>query len=318
MRLNLSRIREATDLISPEFQNSPQFESESLSEFLGCQLSLKVETLNPIRSFKGRGTDLAVAAAITEGFATVICASAGNLGQALAYSARRNHICAEIVASRNANKEKLERIRQLGGRLTLVDGDIEDARSTASELATNNGWYLIEDSEHIATCEGAATIGLEIASSNFEPEIVLISLGGGAMATGVGFVLKQVLPSTKVICVQPSGAPAMTLSYRRREVVNTETISTIADGVAGRCPIPEVLDDLLQVADEALLVEESSIIAGMNALHTHAGLVAEPSAALGIAVILENPTLFDQKKVLSIVCGGNVDRSQFLGWISDK
>ena len=95
-----------------------------------------------------------------------------------------------------------------------------------------------------------------------------------------------------MICIQPLGAPAMTRSWRQRRVVTTGPASTIADGVAGRRPIPAVLDDLLLVADDAVLVSEASIIAGMRMLLDHAGLVAEPSAALGIAAILEDRDRF--------------------------
>jgi hypothetical protein len=110
-----------------------------------------------------------------------------------------------------------------------------------------------------------------------------------ALATGVGHVVKARAPEVEVICIQPLGAPAMTHSWRQRRVVTTGSASTIADGVAGRRPIPAVLDDLLLVSDDAVLVQEASIIAGMRMLLDHAGLVVEPSAALGIAAILEDP-----------------------------
>src|SRR3954454_11674034 len=108
------------------------------------------------------------------------------------------------------------------------------------------------------------------------------------MATGIGYVLKTVVPAVEVICVQPAGAPAMTRSWHERRVVTTDSMETIADGVAGRYPIPAVLDDLLVVADDAVVVAESSIIAAMSLLLEHAGLVVEPSAALGVAAVLEN------------------------------
>jgi threonine dehydratase len=104
-----------------------------------------------------------------------------------------------------------------------------------------------------------------------------------------------------VICVQPVGAPAMTHAWRQRCVVTTGAAGTIADSVAGRCPIPAVLDDLLLVAHDADLVQESSIIAGMRMLLDHAGLVVEPSAALGIAAILEDRDRFDGRHVVTIV-----------------
>jgi threonine dehydratase len=136
------------------------------------------------------------------------------------------------------------------------------------------------------------------------------------MATGVGHVLKALAPGVEVICVQPVGAPAMTRSWHQRRVVTTDSTDTIADGVAGRYPIPEVLDDLLAVADDAVLVQESSIVAGMRTLLESAGLVVEPSAALGVAAILEDPDRFAGRHVVTIICGSNVDPAAYHRWIS--
>jgi threonine dehydratase len=119
-----------------------------------------------------------------------------------------------------------------------------------------------------------------------------------------------------VIAVQPEGAPAMTLSWRERAVINTETIDTIADGVAGRFPIPEVLDDLLEVVDDAVLVGEDSIVRAMRQLFELGGLVVEPSAALGVAAILEDPDRFRGRNVATVVCGSNVGQADFLRWVT--
>ncbi|WP_366654070.1 pyridoxal-phosphate dependent enzyme, partial [Mycobacterium gordonae] len=105
-------------------------------------------------------------------------------------------------------------------------------------------------------------MGLELAGATTHFDAALIALGGGALATGVGHVMKSIRPEVDVICIQPHGAPAMTYSWHERRVITTDSTNTIADGVAGRHPIPAVLDDLLVVADDAILVHETSIIAG--------------------------------------------------------
>ncbi|WP_370039995.1 pyridoxal-phosphate dependent enzyme [Sinorhizobium fredii] len=120
-----------------------------------------------------------------------------------------------------------------------------------------------------------------------------------------------------MVCIQPSGAPALALSWRARSVVTTDRTDTIADGVAGRFPIAVVLQDLLAVADQVPLVEEASIKAGMRLLHRHAGLVVEPSAALGIAAILEDPSRYRGKRVVAVICGSNVLPDAFSAWIKD-
>ncbi|MGR3870151.1 threonine ammonia-lyase [Streptomyces graminifolii] len=353
-RLDIARIRAARRLIDPVFLGTPLYRCEALEPWLGCAVSIKLETANPVRSFKGRGTEVVASLLAERGPRAVVCASAGNLGQALAWSGRGRGLEVTVVASRFATVAKLDRIRALGARLELVDGDHELARERAAAIARYEGIRLVEDSLDLETCEGAATIGLELVEALKQAELteptepktpteptepaeptepteptestelartarpfdtVLIALGGGALATGVGHVLKALAPGVEVICVQPSGAPAMTRSWHARRVVTTDSADTIADGVAGRYPIPAVLDDLLLVADDAVLVREASIVAGMRMLHDHAGLVVEPSAALGIAAVLEDRDRFAGRHVVTVVCGSNVDADAYRRWV---
>jgi threonine dehydratase len=316
VRLELDRIRSAVAAIDPVFLNSPQYECGALGEALGCSITLKVETLNPVRSFKGRGTETVMASLSgrPNGVAAV-CASAGNLGQALAYSGARRGIPVTVVAARSANPLKVERMRAFGATVRLEGDDIEDARLLACRIAEDEGAYLVEDSLDLSTCEGAGTMGLELVGPAQEFDTLVIALGGGALASGVGFVAKSLTPHVEVIAVQPEGAPAMALSWRSGRIVETETIDTIADGVAGRCPIPEVLDDLLVLLDDVMLVSEATIKAGMQLLYRHSGLVVEPSAALGVAAVLEDPERFAGRRVATIVCGSNVVSTDFERWV---
>ncbi len=276
-----------------------------LGEALGCSVTLKIETLNPVRSFKGRGTQTVTAVARRQGASRVVCTSAGNLGQALAYSGRQRGLAVTIVAARTANALTLRQIAAFGAEVHLAGQDIEDARLLAREIAEASRAYLVEDSLDLATCEGAATIGLELVRDDPRLDAVLVSLGGGAMASGVGYTVRALAEHAEVIGVQPAGAPAMALSWRQRTVIEPDRIETIAAGVAGRCPIPEVLNDLLVVLDDVMLVGEESIKVGMRMLYEHAGLVVEPSAALGIAAALEQPERFSGRRVTTILCGSS-------------
>ncbi|KDN76942.1 threonine ammonia-lyase [Streptomyces olindensis] len=314
-RLDTARIRAARRVIDPVFLDTPLYRCEALEPGLGCAVSIKLETANPVRSFKARGTEVVASLLVDQDSRAVVCASAGNLGQALAWSGRGRGLDVTVVASRFATTAKLDRIRALGATLELVDGDHEVARERAAAIARRDGIRLVEDSLDIETCEGAATIGLELVDATPSFDAVLIALGGGALATGVGHVVKAMAPEVEVICVQPLGAPALTHSWHRRRVVTTDSTDTIADGVAGRYPIPAVLDDLLLVADDAVLVQEASIIAGMRMLLDHAGLVVEPSAALGVAAILEDRDRFAGRHVVTILCGSNVDVDAYHRWV---
>ncbi|MFD5632065.1 threonine/serine dehydratase [Streptomyces sp. NPDC127072] len=314
-RLDLARIRAARRDIDPVFLDTPLYRCDALGRELGCAVSIKLETANPVRSFKGRGTELVAGLLDGQGRTAAVCASAGNLGQALGWSGRRRGLDVTVVASRRAPVAKLDRIRALGAELELVGGDFEMARERAAQIARRRGIRLVEDSLDIETCEGAATIGLELADGAPSFDAVLIALGGGAMATGVGYVLKSLAPEVEVICVQPLGAPAMTRSWHQRRVVTTDSADTIADGVAGRYPIPAVLDDLLTVADDAVLVQERSIVTAMRMLLERAGLIVEPSAALGVAAVLEDRDRFAGRHVATVICGSNVDLDAYHRWV---
>lgn len=259
-RLDTARIREIRRLIDPVFLDTPLYRCEALEPVLGCSVSIKLETANPVRSFKGRGTEVVASLLASSGKRAVVCASAGNLGPAFAWSGRTRGLDVTVVASRYAPAVKLDRIRALGASLELVDGDHEMARERAAAIAAHNGIRLLEDSLDIETCDGAATIGLELVENAPSFDTVLIALGGGALATGIGHAIKSFAPDVEVACVQPPGAPAMTYSWRQRRVVTTDSMNTIADGVAARCPIPDVLDDRDRFAGRHVV----TIVCGSN------------------------------------------------------
>ncbi len=317
MRLELDRVRRAREAIDPVFLDSPQYACAPLGASLGCSLTLKVETVEPGPQLKGRGSETVTSWLAHEQTApaAAVCASAGNLGQALAYSGARRGIAVTVVAARSANRLKIDGIRALGATVRLEGDDIEDARRAARAIADAEGSYLVEDSLDVLTCDGAGTIGLELFERPEELDVVVLALGGGAMASGIGCVARSLAPDVEVVAVQPTGAPAMALSWRRGAIVESDSIDTIADGVAGRFPIPEVLDDLLTVVDDVVLVGEESIKAGMRRLYRDAGLIVEPSAALGVAAVLENRERFGGRRVATVVCGGNVMPADFERWV---
>ncbi len=312
-RLSIERIEEAAQVIDPVFLRSPQFVCEPLGDELGVRLALKIETLNPIRSFKGRGADFCVSQLPVE--ARLVCASAGNFGQAMAYACRKRGLGLTVYASTNASLLKIERMRSLGASVVLHGEDFDAAKLEAKRFASQTGARMIEDSLEPATGEGAGTMGLELLAFPERFDALLVPLGNGAMLAGVARVLKAYSPSTRVIAVQAAGAPAMTESWRTGRVVVHEKMQTIADGIGVRVPIPEALEDIIGLVDDAVLVRESSILEGMRLLRRHAGVVSEPSGAVGVAAILEQPETFRGQLVGTIVCGGNLTEEQMREWL---
>jgi threonine dehydratase len=312
-RIRLERIESAFRKIDPVFLHSPQFVSEPLSEIIGCQIILKVETVNPIRCFKGRGADWLVSQA--DSSVPIVCASAGNFGQAMAYSCRKRKIPITIFASKFANELKIERMKSLGAEMILAGDDFDSAKEEASKFAKAKNFRFVEDGNDVETAEGAGTIGLELISLSEKIDLLLIPLGNGALLNGVATVFKNKSKHTKVIAVQAKGAPAMIESWKEKKVITYEKVNTIADGIAVRVPISTALNHMKDLVDDALLVSEDAILKAIKLIHQHAGLVVEPSGAVGIAAILENKNLFKGRTAATILCGGNMTEKMMKEWL---
>ena len=312
-RLSLAHIEQAMQVIDPVFLHTPQYRAESLETLLGCRLVVKIETVNPIRSFKGRGASYFLNQ--LPGGATLVCASAGNFGQALAYVCRAKNVDLIVYASEHANSLKIERMRALGAEVRLHGADFDAAKAEAKRVASAGSMRMVEDSLDVATGEGAGTMGLELLDWPEPLDSVLVALGNGAMLTGVGRWVKAQAPSTQVIGVAATGAPAMVDSWRTGQLVEYPTIDTIADGIGVRIPIPEAVLDMHGTVDATILVSDTSILVAMKLLHQHLGLVVEPSGAVGVAAILENRLQFQNQLVATIICGGNLTPQQIKQWL---
>ena len=312
-RLSLAGIRDARARIAPAFLDSPQVELPSLSDRLGARIQVKIEILNPVRCFKGRGVETFISriGETAPDCRHLVCASAGNLGQALAYSGARQGLKVTIVAATTASPLKLQRMRQLGAEVVLLGHDFDAAKVAAEGLAETLGARLLVDSLEVATCEGAGTIALEILEQDHLPEVLFVPLGNGALVTGIAQACKALRPQMRIVAVQAAAAPAMAQSWRARRAVPTATAATIADGLAVRTPIPEVLEDLLALVDEVVLVDEAQIAAGMDLLLHQTGLMCEPSAAVGIAAMLADPGAWRGRSLATVLCGGNIAPDDF-------
>jgi threonine dehydratase len=312
-RISLERIAQASSLIDPVFLNSPQFLAESLGAQLGCRLLVKVETANPIRSFKGRGAEFL--AATLEGRPQLVCASAGNFGQGMAFAARKRGIPLIVYAATSANPLKIARMRALGAEVRQEGQDFDAAKQAARAFAESSGARFIEDSKDVETAEGAGTIGVELLRWPEPFDTLLIPLGNGALLAGIASWVKAHQPSAQIIGVCAAGAPAMERSWRSGQLVVFEQIATIADGIGVRLPVPEALTDLAGIMDDVLLVEDSAMLQAMKLAHTELGLVLEPSGAVGLAALLSHSERFQGQLVGTVLCGGNLTPEQMAGWL---
>jgi threonine dehydratase len=316
-RLSLAAIERAATLIDPIFRASPQYDCESLGAALGVpSLLLKVETLNPLRSFKGRGADffLQQEAAARAGRG-LVCASAGNFGQAMAYGCRARRWSLTVFAATTANALKLQRMRALGADVRLFSDDFDAAKDAARRHAEASGAAFVEDGREPAIAEGAGTIGVELLRPGTPAfDTLLLPLGNGALLTGVGRWLKARAPHVRVIGVTAAGADAMAASWRAGHAIERAAVRTIADGIAVRRPVPQALADMAGTVDDVLEVGEPAIERAVRLVFEHAGLVVEPAGAVGIAALLEHAAL-RRSRPATVLCGGNLTREQIARWL---
>jgi threonine dehydratase len=312
-RLSLQAIQHASRVIDPVFLHSPQYECEPLSEALGCRLVLKNECANPIRNFKGRGASYllhSLHARDPNDVRTIVGASAGNWGQALAYACRAVGRSLVLYAAVNANPMKVARMRALGADVRLQGHDFDAAKQAAEAFAARKGFLWVADGLDQEVSEGAGTIGMELLERGDRFDFLLVALGNGSLLTGIARWVKSVARATRVVGVSAAGADAMERSWRHRTIVTPESVSTIADGIAVRVPIPVAVQDMQGIVDDVLLVQDSHMIEAMRLLYRHAGLLVEPSGAVGVAAIIADPQRFAGQHLATILCGSNLTQEQ--------
>ncbi len=312
-RLSLERIAQAARTIDPVFLHSPQYMSERLSAGFGCDLTLKVETVNPIGSFKGRGASFFLRNCPA---GPLVCASAGNFGQAMAWVCRKLGREITIFASVHANPLKVRQMRNFGASVVIKGEDFDDAKAAAAQWAGLTGARFVEDGRIPEISEGAGSIAVELLD-NASFDAVLLPLGNGALLNGMARWIKAHAPATRVVGISSRNASAMHDSWKAGRIIEHPTAHTIADGIAIRVPIPEAVADMKGVVDDVLLVHEASILTAMKLLFEDERMIVEPAGAVGIAALLEHPGLADYGRIATILCGGNLTQEQIRTWLTN-
>ncbi len=296
--LSPEAIRRARTGIAPVFLDTPQYVHEGLSARAGIPVIVKVETLNPIRSFKGRGTWVALHSLAEEGRVgpnrAVVVASAGNFGQGVAYAARALGVPAVVFTSRHANRAKIARMRALGATVIESGEDFDAARGGSEAYAAEHGAELLVDGHDPRIAAGAATMALEVTDAveaGALPALVvaLVPVGNGSLINGVGSWLRAAAPACQVIGVQAEAAPAMTLSFHAGRPIDTPSAATYADGIASRIAIPAAVELMAGRVDEMVLVSEERLRAARAILTEELGITVEGAAAASWAGLLAGP-----------------------------
>lgn len=307
------RIADAMSVIDPVFLHSPLIRGSSIDRVVGAEVVFKAETLNPIRSFKGRGAELLVASLADQ--RPLVCASAGNFGQGLARAAVRRGIELTVFAAERANPLKVAAMRAFGAAVRQEGDDFDAAKDAARRHAQASGACYVEDGALPEIAEGAGTIALELTDAGVSPDAMLVPLGNGALITGIGTWLHRAAPAARVVGVVAAGAPSMRLSFERDEAVTTPSALTIADGIAVRDPVPYALECMRGIVQEVVTVSDEDILRAMRLVHEHLGLVVEPAGAAGLAALLAHADRWPGALVAMPLCGGNVTPADARDWL---
>ncbi|WP_091671799.1 threonine ammonia-lyase [Amycolatopsis marina] len=301
--LSLTRIAKAHSVIDPVFRDTPQFVDEQLCAELGRRVLVKVETLNPLRSFKGRGAQ--VLAQRFAGGTTLVCESTGNFGQAVGYAALRRGLHAHVFMTAGGNPAKIARMRGFGVRVHETSGDAREAAvAFAAERADR---VFVEDGDDPAIAEGAGTIGVELLASG-PVDTVVVPVGDGSLITGIARWIKDRSPGTRVVGVCAAGATSVAESWRTGEVVSRRP-DTIAEGIRIERPVPSSLARMRGLVDDIVLVDDSAMLTAIHTAAVTLGIVLEPSGAAGLAAIAGHDLPGDL--VATILTGSNLDPSLF-------
>lgn len=305
MDLDAACIEKAVQVIDPVFLNSPQYRDEQLSRALGGrEVTVKLETANPVRSFKGRGADLMLST-LAPG-TPVVCASSGNFGQAVAYAGRARGMPVEVVVPEAINPAKRERMETFGARVIVAGRDGTEARAAAAAHAERHpDRVYLRDGLQPAIAEGAGTIGFELTRGAGRPgfDVVVLPVGDGALIAGVACWMKKHAPGVRVVGVNAEGAPSMRDSLRAGRAVSIGEVRTFADGIAIQAPLEASVRRARALVDEMVLVSDAAILAAMELAARTLGVLLEPAGAAGLAAIAEG--VVPGERPVTVLTGAN-------------
>ena len=280
----------------------------------GRTVKLKLETAQPVGSFKLRGAANALAAlSNAERARGVVCASTGNHGRALAYSAAKAGAAATVCVSKLVPANKLEALRAAGAEVRIVGASQDDAQAEVDRLVAETGMIEIPPFDHAGIIAGQGTIGLEIIEDDPDIDTVIVPLSGGGLIAGVAMAVKALSPGVRVIGVSPARGAAMQASLAAGRPVAVTEEPTLADSLGGGIGLSNrhTFHMVRDLVDEVVLLTEDEIAAAMRALFLREGWVAEGAGAVGVALLLDPSRTSLGQRVAVVVSGRNIDMALF-------
>jgi threonine dehydratase len=311
--VSIKAIDSAGERLKGVVTHTPLSKNINLSELYDCNIFLKREDLQVVRSYKLRGAYNLISSSTPEELKKgVVCASAGNHAQGVAYSCNLLQIHGRIFMPHTTPKQKVTQVKMFGKEyveVVLTGDTFDDAYAEAIAYSKEKRMLFVPPFDHPKVVEGQGTVAIEILNDFFEGKIdyLFVPIGGGGLTAGVGSYFHEKSPSTKIIGVEPEGAPAMAESIKQKRVVTLDKIDKFVDGAA----VKKVGDLNFRICSEILndvvLVPEGQVCSTIIKLYNEEAIVVEPAGALSIAALEQYKNVIKGKNVVCIVSGSNND-----------
>lgn len=292
-------------------KKTPLTYNHNLSRKYGCDVYLKREDLQIVRSYKLRGAynmmSLLPSNQLTKG---VVCASAGNHAQGFAYSCKKLNVQGVVFMPIITPNQKVSQTKMFGEgfvEVKLVGDTFDDCAVAAKKYTEEHGLTFIPPFDNIRIIEGQSTVGIEILEEQQNIDFIFLPVGGGGLSAGVGAYFKTYAPATKIIGVEPEGAPSMLKAIKAGEPVKLDQIDSFVDGAAVKRVGDATFEICKQVIDDMHLVPEGKICSTILKLYNEEAIVVEPAGAISVAALDDYADQIKGKKIVCVVSGSNND-----------
>jgi threonine dehydratase len=292
-------------------KKTPLTYNHNLSRKYGCDVYLKREDLQIVRSYKLRGAynmmSLLPSNQLAKG---VVCASAGNHAQGFAYSCKKLNVQGEVFMPIITPNQKVSQTKMFGEgfvEVKLVGDTFDDCAVAAKKYTEEHGLTFIPPFDNVRIIEGQSTVGIEILEEQQNIDFLFLPVGGGGLSAGVGAYFKTFAPQTKIIGVEPEGAPSMLTAIKAGQPVKLDNIDSFVDGAAVKRVGDATFEICKQVIDDMHLIPEGKICSTILKLYNEEAIVVEPAGAISVAALDDYADQIKGKKIVCIVSGSNND-----------
>jgi threonine dehydratase len=292
-------------------KKTPLTYNHNLSRKYGCDVYLKREDLQIVRSYKLRGAynmmSLLPSNQLTKG---VVCASAGNHAQGFAYSCKKLNVQGVVFMPIITPNQKVSQTKMFGEgfvEVKLVGDTFDDCAVAAKKYTEEHGLTFIPPFDNIRIIEGQSTVGIEILEEQQNIDFIFLPVGGGGLSAGVGAYFKTYAPATEIIGVEPEGAPSMLTAIKAGQPVKLDNIDSFVDGAAVKRVGDATFEICKQVIDDMHLIPEGKICSTILKLYNEEAIVVEPAGAISVAALDDYADQIKGKKIVCIVSGSNND-----------